>query len=115
MNLPGVVEMLLTLGADVNERDEFQRTPLILAASRGYAKTVRVLLAHGADVNAQDEQGSTALHEVLGDNPNPDILRDLLAHGADPNRPDGEGINALEHARLQKRPDLADLLRHGGK
>ncbi|NYZ77748.1 ankyrin repeat domain-containing protein [Candidatus Micrarchaeota archaeon] len=52
---------LLDEGADVNARDLFNRTPLILAAGGGHSETVELLLIKGADVDAADKMGTTAL------------------------------------------------------
>lgn len=45
----------------VNARDEFEYTPLHLAADRGHLDIVRLLLSRGADVNLKDQDGDTAL------------------------------------------------------
>ena len=50
-----VVQLLLSLKADVNQADFFGHTPLICAASRGNKDTVRLLLEADANVNAQSD------------------------------------------------------------
>lgn len=52
---------LLRRGADVNARDPWDTTALMLAAGKGHAAVVRLLLRHGAEVNAQDSSGRSAL------------------------------------------------------
>ncbi|KAM9250297.1 uncharacterized protein FYN16_014715, partial [Cariama cristata] len=47
-------------GADVNARDEHERTPLMTAASGGELNLVEVLLRYGADVSHKDTNGWTA-------------------------------------------------------
>jgi hypothetical protein len=61
-----VVDYLLSLGADVNERDENQNndTPLIQAAHSGHLDVVKILLAKGADITAKDEFDQTALDKA---------------------------------------------------
>lgn len=51
----------LEKGADINVRDEYDRTPLMLAAYGGHTEVVKILLGSGADVNAEGKYGATAL------------------------------------------------------
>jgi uncharacterized protein len=65
----GIVEYLLTQGADVNLANRYQFTPLMLAVQTPYAnvssperlKLIDLLLTHGADVKAQNQQGKQAV------------------------------------------------------
>jgi uncharacterized protein len=50
------IERLVDDGADVNARDGFGRTPLMVAAYRGDVAVARVLIELGANVNALDHQ-----------------------------------------------------------
>ena len=61
------VRALLAKGADVNAKDKYGWTPLMLAALAGRADTVRTLLANGAHVNAKWNGGRHS----------PDLGRDL--------------------------------------
>jgi ankyrin repeat protein len=49
---------------DPNVRDAYGRTPLHIAALRGFVEIVRLLLQHGADPNARDENGRSIMHYV---------------------------------------------------
>jgi ankyrin repeat protein len=77
--------LLVTAGANVNDKDAWGVTPLVLAAHSGFARLVDYFLDVGADPNAS-EAGFAALHEAI-------LRRDehmvsaLLAHGAQPNAP----------------------------
>ena len=55
------MKALLDKGADVNAKDDKERTPLMSAAYRGYLEVVKLLLEKGADVKAKDKGGLTAL------------------------------------------------------
>jgi hypothetical protein len=56
-----LVKTFLEMGADVDARDEFGQTTLMIAVSQGHLDTVRVLVEGGADVNANSTDGSTVL------------------------------------------------------
>ncbi|KAL4784159.1 ankyrin repeat-containing domain protein [Aspergillus varians] len=59
---PGVVKLLITVGADVNAQDIQGWTPLFWAAFKGDAHLVRLLLSHGANHLLRSTLGWTALH-----------------------------------------------------
>jgi ankyrin repeat protein/uncharacterized protein YecT (DUF1311 family) len=74
-----VASVLLANGAVVNIHGPLGVTPLILAASHGSLRTVKVLLEHGADVLTADGHGETAL-SVAKAHDHPDIVEQLLLH-----------------------------------
>jgi len=84
-----VAGLLITNGADVNAKSQFQNfgeTPLHHAAWGSHKEIVELLITKGADVNAIIQSGSF------------------------------KGMTPLDRAKRQKQPELADLLRkHGGK
>jgi ankyrin repeat protein len=53
------MKMLLAAGADVNAKNQFDSTPLLLAA--GNNEKARLLIERGADVNAKTKSGRTPL------------------------------------------------------
>jgi ankyrin repeat protein len=55
------VNLLLENGADIEARDEQDRTPLIRAATYGQGRIVELLLDKGANIEARDPNGATAL------------------------------------------------------
>ena len=54
-------EALCAHGAELDARDNYQNTPLILAARNGRTKICEMLLALGADPSLKDSHGETAL------------------------------------------------------
>lgn len=78
---PGMVDLLLSAGADANGRTLPHRpTPFFFAFPQPYRKA-ELLLAKGADINARAKHGFTVLHYAAnrGDTGFVDFL---LAHGA---------------------------------
>lgn len=53
-----MMELLVSRGADVNQKDIYGQTPLMYAMSEGTRKVVLWLLEHGADVDERDFEGT---------------------------------------------------------
>lgn len=56
-----LVELFLSKGCDVNEKDEVGNTPLHCAAQYGKAELVMILVERGADINAKNTFEDTPL------------------------------------------------------
>ena len=56
-----MVELLLSLGADVAARSNVGSAPLHMAAREGDTEIINALLRTGADVNNRNDEGKTAL------------------------------------------------------
>lgn len=93
------IQELLREGADVNEVNRGNSTPLHVAKN---ANVARLLLDGGADINAINNNGTTPLCSAK----NIGLITFLLENGADPNIRDNRGNTALhkamsgEHASL---------------
>lgn len=73
-------------GADVDRRDPYGRTPLIVAAAQGNVPLVRRLLALGANAKLVDKSGATALYAAVNRWHGPlnmKVVRLLVCRGAD--------------------------------
>ena len=51
--------------ADVNVLDADNRTPLLLASSKGGWRVVHCLLKNGADISARDKENRNFLHVAI--------------------------------------------------
>ncbi len=80
---PEEAQAALAAGADINARDDCQRTPLHCAIDACHSGLARLLIDKGTDLRAQDHQQQTALHWAAR-NGLSDIARLLLERGADP-------------------------------
>ena len=79
-----LVENLLSEGANVNEKDEYDATALHWSALKGYADVSKVLLENGANVNAVDKSKSTPLHDAAYWR-HIDVMKLLMMNGANVN------------------------------
>lgn len=57
----GIMDLLLSRGADIEATDDVGQRPLLSAAYRGQTEAARLLLDRGAEINAVDWTGGSAL------------------------------------------------------
>lgn len=99
--LQGNVEAVreyIKAGSDLNERDEYGSTPLIIAITFGKTEVARALIEAGADMNIRDNNGSTPLH-LAAFFCRPEIVRALLDNGADRFLRNNSGSTAYDIAQ----------------
>jgi ankyrin repeat protein len=94
----GIVELLLSKGADPKAANAYQRTPLVSAAEAGHTRVCEILLDRGAAINAQSDYGSTALMCAALNGHSP-VVELLLARGADRKLENRDGVMAHELTR----------------
>jgi ankyrin repeat protein len=56
------VKSCLAKGADVNAKNKFDQTALMMAAKNGYLQTVQILISYEANLEAKDLFGESSLH-----------------------------------------------------
>ena len=91
------IKELLKLKVDINTRNHFRQTPLMIAAILGNLEVVKILLENGAVVDYIDNNGLTALMLAARNGQLP-VAELLLSNGADINVQDKRGLTALMHA-----------------
>jgi ankyrin repeat protein len=94
-----VLAFLLDKGAHANSRDEYGRTPLMLACSSNHLGVAKMLVRHTGDQGLQERSdlGWTALHYAAHKG-HDEVMRFLLFAGADPTTTDAEGTTPRELA-----------------
>lgn len=115
MNHQETAEALIKAGANVNElprNSNFDDTPLMIAAHKGFLRITEMLLAAGADVNATTNNGTTALIYAAATG-HADVVQRLIAAGADIHARNSTDC-ALSCAVFQERKEVADILRAAG-
>jgi ankyrin repeat protein len=110
----GLVERLLTAGADPSVENHYGAMPMSEAAVTGDAAIIRALIAAGADVDAPGADGQTPLM-VVARTSNVDAARALIAAGADVNaREAWKQQTALMWAASRGHPAMVRLLAENG-
>lgn len=106
----GLVERLARLGANLEGRDIWGKSPLTSAAGGvwGSERAVRELARLGAKLESPGKGGETALMEAAASG-NLEAGRALLELGADPNARDMAGQTALMHAGREKRHGTEEM------
>lgn len=61
------VKKLIDMDVDIDARDYFGRTPLLLACQKGYENIVKLLVESNAEIDAKDNYGKNCLHFVVHD------------------------------------------------
>jgi ankyrin repeat protein len=85
LDAEGTFRELLDCGADVDARNAYGQTPLIVAVYQMNPTAAEALIKKGADVNIKDDSGKTALDyakETEKDGPADSMTKLLESHGA---------------------------------
>lgn len=82
-------------GSDLNQKDAYGSTPLIVAATFGKIDAAKLLIEGGANMNLQSKEGSTPLHvaALLG---RIELTKALLDKGADRYQRNNDGATAFD-------------------
>ena len=80
LNIPSLCEYFISLGANINEKQEFGYTTLHLAAEHNFKEVAELLISHGANINEEDEFGKTPLR-IAAHNNSKEVVEVLLSNG----------------------------------
>ena len=93
-NHPQCVKDMISKGADVNEQNDIDSTPIIVGAVKGSNDCVKILIKAGADVNHVNQQFESALIFAAYFS-NEQLVKLLIEAGADVNIKSKSGETAL--------------------
>lgn len=103
----GLVQFLVSKGADVNAKGEYGITPMSLAAVYDHDEIVRFLVSKGADMDVRDSSGLTPLCTAVITR-RFEIVKFLVSKGADVNAKDNDGRTPLYWA--EGHPEISEFL-----
>lgn len=102
--LNNIAEKLIQKGANIHTINDFQQTPLLLAAENGNLKLVNLLIKKGLDINARDKANSNFLH-YAAENGNTELIELAVNKGFNINESNDNGItpiiNLAKHADIR--------------
>ncbi|MCJ7581571.1 MAG: acyltransferase family protein [Candidatus Aminicenantes bacterium] len=93
-----VIQQHIRAGSDLNEKDVYGSSPLIIAATFGKTEVARALIEAGADMKIKNNEGSNSLH-IAAFFCRTEIVESLLDNGADKNLRNDAGSTALDLVR----------------
>jgi len=89
------IQQHIKAGSDLDEKDEYGSSPLIVAITFGKTEVARALIEAGADMKITNNEGSTPLY-IAAFFCRTEIVEALLDNGADKNLRNNAGTTALE-------------------
>jgi len=110
LNDIAAVKTLIAGGADVNEKNPDNYSPLHWAAEKGRTEIASLLIEKGADVNLRSEIYGTPL-VVASYQGNRDMVKLLLEKGANPAATDGYGKTSLNYAQEYQFAEIVRILK----
>ena len=89
------IERHIKAGSDLNEKDQYGSTPLVVAITFGKTEVAKALIEAGADIQIKNSDGATPLH-IAAFFCHPEIVQALLEKGADKTALNGSGNTPYE-------------------
>ena len=93
----GIMECLISNGAEINRKNYWGQTPIFSAAEGGRLEAAKLLIARGATVNAQGDFGATPLLVAVS-NGCASVAKLLIDNGADVNLANSHGERPVHKA-----------------
>ena len=109
-----VLQVIISLGLDVNGTNNKNVTALMLACKEGKKDAIDVLLSDGADPNIADADGATCLHYAARNYRSTDVLPVIISLGLDVNGTNNKNVTALMLACKEGKKDAIDVLLSDG-
>jgi len=112
-----IIKQLIKEGKDINEKNQFGKTPLMLAIEKHNIGLVKLLLIAGADPNIKDKSGYTAFCKAVfsqGSEQNLDLLKLLIIYKANVNAQTNSGTTPLMISLINPKIDVVNLLLEAG-
>ena len=112
-NSKGSVSILVEGGANVNAKDMYGNTPLLLAVEKKDRETVKYLIDKGANVNVKNNNGDTPFMAAAR-NGDIETIKLLMSKGVNVNSKDGKGNTILIEAINRNNDEMVKFLLENG-
>ena len=89
-----IIKLLLSKGANVNDKDNHGYSVIILASYEGHMNVAELLLSKGANVNDKDNDGRSSIIEA-SDQGHVSVVELLLSKGANIHDISNDGFTAM--------------------
>lgn len=99
----------ISKGADVNQKDKYEKTALHVCALEDYDELAELLISSGADINTLSKWGDTPLHIACACG-SMDTIKLLLAKGANATIRNNDGFLPSDMAAKEGHPEIVKLL-----
>lgn len=114
MNDIQALEVFILAGGDVNVRDEeYEDTPLHIAAWEGNLEIARVLIKEGSSINSLNNSLSTPLHYAVF-NDHLQLVKELIKSGADVSLSTKDGKTAYQISIDKGHNEITKILLENG-
>ncbi|CAH3156665.1 unnamed protein product [Porites evermanni] len=104
-----IIEIILSDGIEVNTKDSFGATPLMIAAAKCKKQAVDFLLSKGADPSLTTNVGRNSLH-AAAEGGDVSIVKAMLSHDIPLDSTDNDGITSLMIAVALNNFDTVEFL-----
>ncbi|EAY09537.1 ankyrin repeat protein, putative [Trichomonas vaginalis G3] len=112
-DLPYLCEYFLSLGADINDKDEDGRTSLHIAAYYDFKEIAELLISHGANIDEKDNDEKLPIHYAAYFN-SKETAELLISHSAIINGKDKYGETTIHKVAYFNSKETAEfLILHG--
>ena len=111
---------MISQGANINDRNKYDISPLHYAADEGHLEIVKLLISQGADIDAKGafHLYYSPMHLILGCTPlhlaankgHLEIVKFLISHGAKYNAKNNEGDTPLTVAKTGRHNEVVTFL-----
>ncbi|EAY18691.1 ankyrin repeat protein, putative [Trichomonas vaginalis G3] len=108
-DIPSLCEYFLSLGANIDEKDQKGNTVLHIAAEDKSLKLIELILSKITNVDAKNKYGYTALHNATWRN-RKEVVELLLSYNANVNEKDYDRETALHIAAARNSKEIIKLL-----
>ena len=109
-----VLQAIISHGTNINAKNKWNQTALVLAYHNGYINAIRMLLEAGADSKLTDAEGNTLLHHAVYGGTDAEVIQAIVDKGVNVDDQNKENVTALMFACMNGNEDTIKILLNAG-